>query len=98
MNKFKFIPQIGKKPKIKGIGILCFDKGKATFFENEANENDALLGVLEKSEVDFISSHGIMVKGFESMGVGKDGREQFRYMEWWCPFIVDCILTEGGRL
>lgn len=93
--KYRFIPQIGKKPKIKGVGILCIDKGEACFFENEAGWNDRLLGVLKKAEVDFINSDGVKVKGFESTGMGKDGREKFRYMEWWCSFILDEDATAG---
>ena len=88
--QYKFYPQIGKEPKLKGIGILLYDiNGDALFFENKAEWNDKLLGTLKKAELIFITSHGIMLKGFEPTGtIDKQGKEKFRYMEWWCPVVL----------
>lgn len=85
--KYRFIPQIGKKPKVRGIGVLCFDKEEAIFFENEAGWGDRALGSLKKAEVVLITSNGIRIKGFEFIGLDKQGKEKYRYIEWWCSFI-----------
>jgi len=89
--KYKFYPQIGKKPKLKGIGTLCIDNGLAMFFEGNADWNDMILSRLDKAEVIFISSLGVKVKGFEHIGNEKDGRKKYKYMEWWCPFVEEKI-------
>jgi hypothetical protein len=89
MIKYRFIPQIGIKPKVKAIGLLCIDNGKALFFENEAGWNDKLLGILEHPEIKWMNSNGIYLKGFAPNGTDKLGRNKYKYMEWYCTFITD---------
>ena len=47
-----------------------------------------LLAELKRAEVISVTSYEYL-SGFESTGVDRRGKEKFRYMEWWCPFVLD---------
>lgn len=88
MIQYNFVPQIVKgKPKIKGVGVLTIANKEAIFFEGEANEMSAVLGVLKNPELVSMTSRGIMIKGFEPVGADKQGREKYNYQEWYCSFV-----------
>lgn len=89
MIQYKFIPLIGSKPKMKGIGLLTIDHGEAMFSEGYGDRNDKILGILKKPEITHLTSHGIFLKGFEPREYDKQGKEKFRYMEWYCSFILE---------
>lgn len=89
MIKYRFIPQTGSKPKIKGIGILTIHNKEAMFFENKAGQYDKLLGRLKEPEVVSINSFGIFLKGYELVGFDKTGKEKYKYKEWYCSFIFN---------
>lgn len=86
--RWNLIPQTGaRKKKILGSGILIFDKETAVFWDGDAGWDSHILGTLEKAEIIFITSGGVMIKGFEHIGNEKNGTKKYRYTEWYCPFV-----------
>lgn len=89
MIQFNFIPQIVKgKPKILGTGILTADEKEAIFFSS-SDWDSIVLGRLKHPEIIFINFHGILIKGYESCGVDKTGKEKYNYQEWYCSYIEE---------
>jgi len=80
MNYNLFL-QLPKSSKIPILGTLAIDKNIAYFFRG-----NFLSASLSKPEVIFINPDGIMLKGYESDGFDKVGREKFKYQEWFCRY------------
>jgi len=87
--RYNFIPQKGKNPKIVGTGVLTMDHGEAVFFSGDAGADSKVLGVLEKPEVVFLNSSGILLKGYVSAGFERDGTERLNNVKWYCTFITE---------
>jgi len=73
--------QLPKQSKIPILGTLAIDKNIAYFFRG-----NFLSASLSKPEIIFINPDGIMLKGYESDGFDKTGREKFKYQEWFCRY------------
>lgn len=76
--------QLPKPSKIPVLGTLAIDKNVAYFFVL-----NSLSASLAKPEIIFINPDGIMLKGYESDGFDKSGREKFKYQEWFCRYASD---------
>ncbi len=56
------------------------------FWDDPTAHNGRVLAQLEKPEIIFISTTGLMFKGYEPDGVDKTGRKKFKYQEWFIAF------------
>jgi len=65
------------------LGTLAIDNNVAYFFTHNGK---TLHASLSKPDVIFINPDGIMLKGYESDGFDKTGREKFKYQEWFCRY------------
>lgn len=90
--RYRFIPQIGIKPKIKAEGYLSIDMDgdnkrsrDALFFD----DNDVLIAELKSPELIFVNQHGIAIKGYQPDGYTKTGVPKYKYIEWFCSFIKE---------
>lgn len=82
--------QLPKPGKIPVLGTLAIDKNVAYFFLRDAHHVlDSLSASLAKPEIIFINPDGIMLKGYESDGFDKSGREKFKYQEWFCRYVTE---------
>ena len=87
MIQFNFIPQKGVRgePNSLGIGRLVIHDNEAFFFEGkDETAKSRTLGMLKHPEIIFISSDGIMLKGYEQCGFNTFGQNKFKYQEWYC--------------
>ena len=67
------------------FGTLAIDNNVAYLFTHNGKH---LQASLSKPEVIFINPDGIMLKGYESDGFDKTGREKFKYQEWFCRYAT----------
>jgi hypothetical protein len=63
------------------------DKAEMFFWDDANNPQGHVLAKLEKPEIIFINSIGMMVKGYEPDGVDRAGRRKFKYQEWFVAFL-----------
>ncbi len=88
MSIFNLIPQYPiSKRKIIGQGILSTDKDNLLFFEGNGDGNSRCLGELERFRVLIITSKGMLINGFEYIGIDKMGNKKYKYQEWYCTFL-----------
>ena len=81
---YNLYPQLPRPAKTPAHGTLSIDKNVAYFFNG-----NYLHASLSKPEIIFINPDGIMIKGYESDGFDKSGREKFKYQEWFCRYATD---------
>lgn len=72
------------RPAAPILGTLSVDKNMAYLFSGNHVE-----AMLSRPEIIFINPDGIMLKGYESDGPDKMGREKFKYQEWFCRYATD---------
>ena len=74
--------------KVIGIGVLSVgEDGSATFFEGDGDENSRILADLQRVRLEWATSFGMKLSGFESTG-RLDGRgvPVFHHKEWFVMF------------
>lgn len=75
------------KPEKKGVGFLSIDRnGDANFFSGTGAQGCYMIARMVRSRIDFAAADGIMVSGFEPCGVERNGKNKFRYQEWWLAY------------
>jgi len=81
------------KHKVIGIGVLCVgEDGSATFFEGDAGENSIILAALQRVRLDWATSLGMKLSGFESTGKSdSSGVPTFLHREW---FVMFCEVAK----
>ena len=81
---YNLYPQLPKpSATLCSFGTLAIDNNVAYFFTHNGK---VLHASLSKPDVIFINPDGIMLKGYESDGFDKTGREKFKYQEWFCRY------------
>jgi len=76
-----------KPSKKQLVGEVTSDKAEMFFWDDANNPQGHVLAKLEKPEIIFINSRGMMVKGYEPDGVDRAGRRKFKYQEWFVAFL-----------
>lgn len=80
---FKLYKQKPNPPRKPLIGYLSVDQNfEAMFF----NENHTLLETMERVQIDYASTQGMRLTGFEQRGYQKNGSPKFIYQEWYLVF------------
>lgn len=83
--KLCIIPNLNESDRGEKIpGDLDVYLGAAGFWSESHIPGSGPTFTLLKPEIVFINQHGIRLKGFESIGFDKNGREQFQFREWSC--------------
>jgi hypothetical protein len=75
-----------KPSKTPLTGAATCDRGQMIYWDNPADPHARIMAQLEKPEIMFINSSGMMVKGYEPDGVDKTGRAKYKYQEWFIAF------------
>lgn len=76
-------------PKIQemGSGILSVDRhGEALFFSGNGQQDSKVVAMLKRVRIDSASADGLMLSGMEPAGSDRQGRETFKYQEWWLSY------------
>lgn len=71
-----------QKPKPRKTGVSGYTAGdgkQLIFYTLDHN----VIGQLNKSDIIFINSEGMMLKGYEPNGFDPTGRPKFLYQEWY---------------
>lgn len=90
-GRFKLFIQFPKPSKKPVEGTFCAAglSGKpveALFCTGDAGKDDVIVAKLERPEVVYANTHGIMFRGYEPTGADRSGVPTFRYQEWWCVY------------
>lgn len=73
-----------------GQGTLSVEGNGVARFTSSHRENSLfdshILAVLHGVRLELAAKDGIRLSGFQPNGVDKQGREKFRYQEWWLAY------------
>ena len=72
-----------------GTGVLDVNEKtkEASFFAGDGSEASQLSAHMERATLDFAAAHVIKLSGFEPHGVGRDGKQKYRYQEWFLRYV-----------
>ena len=74
-----------KPTKLVWHGYASGDNKAIHFFDMD----DKLICTLEKPDIIFINTDGLMIKGYEPNGVDRAGRQKYLYQEWYLIMAND---------
>lgn len=64
-------------------GWLTVDHGHATWWDDPRTPDGKPLAELDKPEIESCSTHGLMLRGFESIGSDEHGTPLYRFQRWY---------------